>query len=203
MPVGLFGRKKKLGKKSRVAVGCVARPVRGGLERPLTTPGAAADSDESRRRYRCIPQRQLFARVKPNCGVQTHGVSHDLPRRSPSGRRRAPPHHNLISLMQASRRAQQAYPRSHQAGLHTPTATFRPSQTTQRHRKPTGYHMTPPHLSHKSYKSYASVTPPQTAHRRCHKKALHPPAVNLHSEATQTAAQANPRGITWRPTIIL
>ena len=37
-----------------------------------------------------IPHRQLFARAKPNSGKQTLGVSHDLPRRSPSGRRRAP-----------------------------------------------------------------------------------------------------------------
>ena len=30
-------------------------------------------------------------RAKPHCGRQTLRVSHDLPRRSPSGRRRAPP----------------------------------------------------------------------------------------------------------------
>ena len=48
----------------------------------------------------------------------------------------------------------------------------------QRHRKPTGYHMTPPLLSYrsyksyKSYKSYASVTPPQTAYHRRYQKSL-------------------------------
>ena len=56
---------------------------------------------------------------------------------------------------------------------HTPAAHLRPSHSRQRHRKPTGYHMTPPsslHRSYKSYKSYASVTPTQHAYRRCHQK---------------------------------
>ena len=38
-----------------------------------------------------IPNGIFSPRAKPHCDRQTLGVSHDLPRRSPSGRRRAPP----------------------------------------------------------------------------------------------------------------
>ena len=40
---------------------------------------------------------------------------------------------------------QTAYPRCHQVAKHTQRYLFAPSKTRQRHRKPTGYHMT--HLS--------------------------------------------------------
>ena len=67
--------------------------------------------------------------------------------------------------------SQHAYRRCYQVALHPPTATFRPSQTTLRHCKPTGYTVTPPssfYKSYKSYKSHASVTPSQHAYRRSH-----------------------------------
>ena len=107
-----------------------------------------------------------------------HGVSHGLPRRSPSGRRRAHPsslHRSYKSYKSyaSATPTHPAYPRCHHIARHTPAVNFRPSHSRQRHRKPTGYHMTPPsslHRSYKSYKSYASVTPTHPAYRRCHQK---------------------------------
>ena len=75
--------------------------------------------------------------------------------------------------------------------LFYPAVNLPPSHSRQRHRKPTGYHMTPPsslHRSYKSYKSYASVTPTQHAYRRCHQKSPAYPCGKSTTEPCQTAA---------------
>ena len=124
------------------------------------------------------------AHFAPSHTTQRHStpprVSHGLPRRSPSGRRRAHPHHcigliSLISLMQASR------PRN----THTAVAIKKPSTTPNGKSapepyqtaasKPTGYTVTLPYSSQKfpkipkdSQRFPYSVTPTQTAYPRSH-----------------------------------
>ena len=78
---------------------------------------------------------------------QTPGVSHDLPRRSPSGRRRAPPsslHRSYKSYKSyaSATPTHPAYHRCHHVARHTPAVNLPPSHARQRHRKPPGYHMT-------------------------------------------------------------
>ena len=80
---------------------------------------------------------------------QTHGVSHDLPRRSPSGRRRAHPSSQTSQTSQTGQTSQTQAPRPRNThttvaikkARHTPSVNLHPSPTTQRHRKPSGYHM--------------------------------------------------------------
>ena len=96
---------------------------------------------------------------------QTRWVSHDLPRRSPSGRRRA--HQNCqtgqtgqTNLMQAPRRRQVA--RHHPNGNSSPVPNQTAAQQTH------GVYRDAPKLSDRSDRSDTSVTPPPPAHRRCH-----------------------------------
>ena len=105
---------------------------------------------------------------------QTLGVYRGLPRRSPSGRRRAHPScltglTGLTGLTHAPRRhapqtavaIKQAYP--------TGISAAAPNQTAAC--KPTGYtvaHQSLSYRSYRSYKSYASATPPPPANHRCH-----------------------------------
>jgi len=75
---------------------------------------------------------------------QALGVSHGLPRRSPSGRRRA---HPSCQTSQTSQTSQTQAPRPrtpHTAvaikqALHTPAVNLYPSPSRQRHSKPSGY----------------------------------------------------------------
>ena len=143
------------------------------------------------------PKRQIFARAKPNCGKQTHGVSHGLPRRSPSGRRRARPLVRLVRLVRQVRRKRHAhatrtpplpssclaYPRGKSARCITPAVNLRPSHSTLRHCKPSGYtgacHGVArqgedgrTNLSDRSDRSDISATPPRPANRRCYQTGI-------------------------------
>ena len=103
-------------------------------------------------------------------------------RQGEDGRPQSPSHNSHDSHASVTP-PQTAYPRCHQVALHTQRYLFAPSKTRQRHRKPTGYHMT--HLSilsdtsDLSDRSDSSVTPPRHAYPRSHQVALHtlqPPA---------------------------
>ncbi len=55
-------------------------------------------------------------------------------------------------------------------------------------RSPSGRRRAPPSSSYKSYKSYVSVTPPQTAYRRCYQVARHTTEATFSPEPNHTAA---------------
>ncbi len=79
--------------------------------------------------------------------MQTHGVYRGLPRRSPSGRRRAPHHHfisliSLISLMQAPRRRNTHTTVAIKQAKHYPCGTSSPEPNHTAACKPTGYIVT-------------------------------------------------------------
>ena len=131
-----------------------------------------------------LPSGNSLPRAKPNYGKQTQGVSHDAPflsdksdRSDKSDTSVTPPRH--------------AHHRSHQVARHTTEATLRPSQTTQRHLKPSGYTETPhtplPLLTTVNHR-FASVTPPQTAYRRCHQVARHTTEATFSPAPYHTAA---------------
>ncbi len=167
---------------------------------------------ESRRRIflLVLPLRHIFARAIPHCGKQTHGVYRGLPRRSPSGRRRA---HQLVRQVRHKRHAAATrIPPLPSSCLAYPCGISSPAPYQTAACKPTGYTMAHPssfYKSYKSYKSYASATPTQHAYPRCHQVALHYPAVNLpvalplrhiFARAKPHSGTANPRGITWLAT---
>ena len=108
--------------------------------------------------------------------------NHTTPRK-PTGYNMTPPYpshnsHNSHNSHTSVTPAQTAYHRCYQVALHTPTATLAPEPNQTAAGKPTGYHMThPTHrypllttVNHR----FASVTPTQTAYRRCHQAARIP-----------------------------
>ena len=159
--------------------------------------GAAADSSSLAAGFVCwfYPCGKSASRVKPNCGKQTLGVSHD-----------APPHLSHKSYKSYKSYAsvtppQPAHRRCHQVARHTPAANLRPSHTKLRQANPRGIQGRT-NLSDRSDwsdRSDTSATPPQPAHRRCHQKSpAYPNGESAPSHSTRRLA--NPRGITWLAT---
>ena len=135
--------------------------------------------------------------------LQTHGVSHDLPRRSPSGRRRAPPsslHRSYKSYKSYASvtPTQHAYRRCHQKSPAYPCGNSAPGSNQTAVQQALGVSYGAPILSDKSDRSDLSVTPTQHAYRRCHQVAKHYPNSNSAPESNQTAA-GKPTGYTVPP----
>ena len=75
--------------------------------------------------------------------------------------------------------------------LHTPPAHLRPSQTRQRHRKPSGYTAAPPscQTGQTGQTGQTQAPRPRNTHTTVViKKARHTPSVNLHPNPYHTAA---------------
>ena len=133
------------------------------------------------------------------------GLSRGLPRRSPSGRRRAPHFVRQVRQVRQVRHPRHA-PAARKPPLlsnrHTPAVNLHPEPYQTAACKPTGYTMAPQSLSYRSYrsyKSYASATPPRPANRRCHQTGT--PRRHICTRPKPDSGTANSRGIPRRPTL--
>ena len=153
------------------------------------------------------PHRHICPRATPHCATQTHGVYSGAPKLSDRSDK-------SDRSDTSATPTQHAYPRCHQVALHTPAVNLRPSQTTLRHCKPSGYtgachgvarqgedgRTNLSDLSDWSDRSDTSATPTQHAHRRCHQASKAYPCGKSSPEPNHTAALQTPGVYRGAPT---